>query len=66
MQGRHKTNKSPNSPTFSRRWSGVSYGTEVHGERCETCGGHLHRESDSKYCPRCDDFKAGVKGTPED
>ena len=57
--GRHTTTKSPQSPTFSKEWSGVSYAPHSN-HNCPDCGERLHKESDSLYCPRCDNFK-GIK-----
>ena len=59
MQGRHKTNKSKTDPTYSEQWSGVTYAPEAKGVVCSRCGGHVHKESDSFYCPVCDDYVKG-------
>ncbi len=57
MIGRHKTTKDPSDPTFSARWSGVSYAPHCSkGCRCPKCSERLHAESGVHYCPRCDDF----------
>lgn len=57
MEGRHVCNKSPNSPTFSKAWSGVSFAPHCKkGCVCPNCGERLHAESGNHYCPRCDDF----------
>ena len=56
MQGRHETTKSKTDPTFDAQWSGVSYAPHCRG-RCPDCDERLHHESDTHYCPRCDDFK---------
>jgi ribosomal protein L37AE/L43A len=59
MIRKHKTNKPITSPTYNKQWSGVSYGP--HSKyTCPDCGERLHKESDSYYCPKCDDFK-GIK-----
>lgn len=55
-QGRHQTSKSPNDPTYSAEWSGVTYAPQAKGVACDRCGGHVHKESDSHYCPSCDDY----------
>jgi rubrerythrin len=56
MQGRHVTRKKSNDPTYNAEWSGVTYAPQVSGKVCAVCGGHVHRESDSNYCPACDDY----------
>ena len=61
-QGKHKTNKPTNDPTYDKRWSGVSYASHC-SYGCACSDGHyeepLHLEGhDSHYCPICDDFKA--------
>lgn len=55
-QGRHTCNKSKNNPTYSEKWSGVSYAPHSN-YNCPDCGERLHKESDSFYCPCCDDYK---------
>ena len=54
--GKHTTTKNPKSPTYSKKWSGVSYAPHSN-HKCPDCGERLHKESDNLYCPRCDDFK---------
>ncbi len=54
--GKHFTEKKPGDPTYSEKWSGVSYAPTSKMYRCEKCKGHVHNEGDSHYCPRCDDF----------
>jgi len=56
MQGRHACNKRKDDPTYSPQWSGVSFAPHCCGH-CKDCGGRLHHEGGSHYCPRCDDFK---------
>lgn len=58
MKGKHQCNKSPNDPTYSARWSGVSYAPHARGVYCVRCGGHVHREGDAYYCPACDNYVA--------
>lgn len=55
-KGRHDTIKKPGDLTYSEKWSGVSYAPEAKGKECSKCGGHVHKEGDSHYCPYCDDF----------
>ena len=56
MIGRHKCKKSKSDPTYSERWSGVSYAP--HSEHfCQECGEQLHDEGGKYYCPGCDDYK---------
>lgn len=63
--GTHKTKAKPGDPTYSAKWSGVSYAPHCsYGCKCPTCGEALHLESDSHYCPYCDDFKSAGKGCP--
>ena len=54
---RYKTNKDPSSPTFSKEWSGVTGAPKCQAGSCGSCGGTLHHEGGSHYCPTCDDFK---------
>jgi len=54
---RYATTKKPSDPTYSAQWSGVTGAPKCAG-RCSTCGGALHHEGDTHYCPSCDDFKA--------
>jgi len=60
--GRHVTTKKPGDPTYSPQWSGVSWAPHC-GCKCPRCGEQLHKESDSHYCPWCDDFRAGNRAT---
>jgi hypothetical protein len=66
MKERHKTTKSPMSPTFNAEWSGVSGAPHCEfGCSCPNCGEPLHLEGvDTHYCPVCDDFKEAYKGCP--
>jgi hypothetical protein len=59
---RYPTNKPPTDPTYSKDWSGVTHAPKVRGLACGKCGGHVHKESDSYYCPTCDDY---VKAVPK-
>ena len=61
--GRHPTKKSPKDITYSREWSGVSYAPSARGRSCAHCGGHVHREGDSYYCPYCDDYVSTIQST---
>ena len=57
MIGKHNCSKSPNSPTYSPQWSGVSYASHCKlGCTCPNCGERLHAEAGEHYCPQCDDF----------
>jgi len=61
MNGKHTCDKSKNDPTYSNRWSGVSYAPHSNF-LCEICGEQLHAEGengDCLYCPKCDDFRHG-------
>jgi acetone carboxylase gamma subunit len=60
--GRHYTTKSKSDSTYDPQWSGVSYAPHC-GCTCPDCGEELHIESESHYCPRCDDFKPGEAHT---
>ena len=54
---KHICTKSKNDPTYSKKWSGVSYAP--HSEHnCPDCGERLHDEAGNYYCPRCDDYKS--------
>lgn len=53
---RYPTNKRTTDPTYSAQWSGVTGGKIIKGKSCSKCGGAVHREGDSAYCPRCDDY----------
>jgi formamidopyrimidine-DNA glycosylase len=55
-KGRHITKKSENDPTYSKEWSGVTYAPQARGKKCVKCGGHVHKEGGSYYCPYCDDY----------
>jgi len=55
MAIRHGTNKSKNSPTYSPRYSGVTF-TPPSSKKCVKCKGMTHKEGDSFYCPTCDDY----------
>ena len=55
-QGRHKTTKSKNNPTYNSQWSGVTFAPTAPGKTCSKCGNHVHKEGDSYYCPFCDDY----------
>jgi len=59
--GRHTTRKKPGDPTFSARWSGVSYAPHAPGKHCPTDGTLLHMEGGSHYCPACDDYVRPVE-----
>ena len=56
MKGRHKTRKQNGDPTFSAKWSGVTYAPTCAVGHCPQCGKHLHHEAGEHYCPYCDDF----------
>jgi len=55
-KGRHVTRKSKDDPTYSAQWSGVTHAPIARGLHCSICGKHVHKESDSYYCPYCDDY----------
>ena len=59
---RYPTTKSPSDPTFSKEWSGVTGAPRIEGKACAWCGGPVHRECDSSYCPSCDDYVRVVAG----
>lgn len=62
MKGRHKTKRKVTDINYSAKWSGVSYAPHCpSGCKCKDCGEDLHLESDSHYCPYCDDFKSPAK-----
>ena len=61
---RYPCNKSKSDPTYSPQWSGVTGAPKVKGKRCPKCGGAVHLESDSFYCPRCDDYVRPETGEP--
>ena len=63
IHSRHDCTKSKDDPTYSKQWSGVSYAPHCsYGCTCPTCGERLHLESDTHYCPVCDDFKEKRRG----
>lgn len=53
---RYPTTKKPSDPTYSAQWSGVTGAPRSRGLACSRCGGAVHREGDSYYCPSCDDY----------
>jgi hypothetical protein len=53
---RYPTNKKPTDPTYDAKWSGVTNAPVLEGKACAKCGGKVHREGDSAYCPSCDDY----------
>lgn len=59
---RYPTIKKPGDPTYSAQWSGVTGAPRARGKSCLRCGGAVHREGGSFYCPHCDDYvsAAGV------
>lgn len=59
---RYPTTKKPGDPTYSAEWSGVTGAPVARGKTCPDCGGKLHREGDSFYCPSCDDYKTPKEG----
>ena len=65
MMGRHQTTKSKSDPTYSEKWSGVTYAPHCKGN-CPDCGERLHHEGGSHYCPRCDDYKKRPDGCKYD
>lgn len=55
---RYPTTKKPTDPTYNAQWSGVTGAPKCpKGCTCPDCGGALHIEGDSHYCPSCDDYK---------
>lgn len=58
---RYKTNKPKTDPTYSPEWSGVTGAPKAKGKACAKCGGPVHKESDSYYCPACDDYVKTVE-----
>ena len=56
MYGRYPTKKKPGDATYSAEWSGVTYAPRARGKKCARCGGPVHREAGSHYCPYCDDY----------
>jgi len=59
---RYPTTKSPSDPTYSAQWSGVTGAPQARGKKCSRCGGAVHREGESFYCPSCDDYVSPVSG----
>jgi len=65
--GRHPTTKSKTDPTYSAKWSGVSFSPHCsHGCACPICGEKLHAEEGNHYCPRCDDYVSPVGSVPHE
>jgi len=61
---RYPTSKKPGDPTYSSQWSGVTGAPVARGLSCPKCGGKVHKEGDSLYCPYCDDYVRAVKRNP--
>lgn len=59
---RYPTIKKPGDPTYSAQWSGVTGAPRARGKSCPRCGGAVHREGGSFYCPHCDDYVSAVGG----
>ena len=53
---RYTTRKPKTDSTYNAQWSGVTYAPVTLNRRCAECGKHVHKESDSYYCPYCDDY----------
>jgi len=53
---RYPTRKKPGDSTYSAKWSGVTGGKIIKGKVCARCGGKVHKEGGSAYCPDCDDY----------
>ena len=60
--GRHETTKQPGDPTYSKEWSGVTNAPHAEGKHCPRCSEQLHKEGDSHYCPKCDDYVVPTEG----
>lgn len=60
---RYPTSKKPGDSTYSAEWSGVTGSPKAKGVVCAKCGGAVHREAGSHYCPWCDNYVAVVPGT---
>lgn len=58
---RYKTSKKPGDTTYSAQWSGVTGAPKARGMACPKCGGSVHKEAGSHYCPYCDDYVRPVK-----
>jgi hypothetical protein len=63
---RYPTSKKPGDPTYSAQWSGVTGAPKCGKGGCPDCGGRLHHEGGSHYCPYCDDFKRRPAGCKYD
>ena len=59
---RYPTSKPTTDQTYSSQWSGVTGAPIIRGKKCVRCGGKVHRESESAYCPNCDDYVSTVEG----
>lgn len=55
---RYPTQKKPGDPGYSPEWSGVTGAPRSRGLSCKRCGGSVHKEGVSYYCPSCDDYVA--------
>jgi predicted RNA-binding Zn-ribbon protein involved in translation (DUF1610 family) len=53
---RYETKRKPGDVGYSAEWSGVSHAPKARGKACAECGGVVHREGDSHYCPYCDNY----------
>jgi hypothetical protein len=53
---RYPTDKKPGDPTYNEQWSGVTNAPASRTKVCPKHGTPVHKEGDSWYCPRCDDY----------
>jgi uncharacterized OB-fold protein len=53
---KYPTSKKPGDPTYDPYWSGRTGAPRIKGKKCPKCGGKVHKEGGSAYCPYCDDY----------